>query len=34
LSPLKASGAVSQAAAGTVPVIFCWGLSAMMLTCL
>lgn len=32
LAPLVSSGAVSAGAAGTVPVIFCWGLSAMMLT--
>jgi hypothetical protein len=34
LAPLVASGAVGAGAAGTVPVIFCWGLSAVMLTAL
>ena len=34
LEPLVASGAVTDVAAGTVPVIFCWGLSAVMLTTL
>ncbi len=34
LEPLAASGAVSAAAAGTVPVIFCWAVSAVMLTAL
>lgn len=32
LAPMAASGAVSSAGAGTVPIIFCWGLSAIMLT--
>ncbi|MDR0356381.1 MAG: hypothetical protein LBJ64_11720 [Deltaproteobacteria bacterium] len=34
LAPLAASGAVSPAAAGAVPVIFGWAFSAVMLTCL
>ncbi|MDR1656465.1 MAG: hypothetical protein LBT47_02765 [Deltaproteobacteria bacterium] len=34
LAPLVSSGAISEAAAGTVPIIFCWGLSAVMLTTL
>jgi hypothetical protein len=34
LAPLIASGAVNAGAAGTVQIIFCWGLSAVMLTCL
>ncbi len=34
LEPLVSTGAVSAAAAGTVPVIFVWGLSAVMLACL
>jgi hypothetical protein len=32
LAPLVAAGTISAAGAGTVPIIFCWGLSAMMLT--
>ena len=31
LAPLAAAGAISAAGAATVPVIFCWGLSAMTL---
>jgi uncharacterized protein with PQ loop repeat len=34
LAPLVASGAIGAAAAGTVPVIFCWAISAVMLTAL
>jgi hypothetical protein len=34
LAPLLASGAISAGAAGTVPVIFCWGVCAVMLTAL
>ncbi|MDR1044405.1 MAG: hypothetical protein LBP33_04705 [Candidatus Adiutrix sp.] len=32
LGPLAAAGSVSPAGAATVPIIFCWGLSAVMLT--
>jgi hypothetical protein len=34
LQPLAEAGIISPAGAGTVPVIFCWGLSAVALTAL
>ncbi|MDR2160672.1 MAG: hypothetical protein LBO77_00780 [Desulfovibrio sp.] len=34
LLPMVEAGRISPSAAGTVPVIFCWGLSAMSLTAL